>query len=220
MRRRATSRRYRSPEERRFRQRRHPDRQQLLLNLRLSTKTAPRLRAIIDALPELSGSPIRVRDQAPLRAHRGKLVSRTAPRGAPVHAAAFIRRRLIILATDLLARPHLLRLIFVHEIFHFVWARLGNGFRAAFSKVLAREQQARARGELGESAVIKKELLMPADCLRNSPAWRDYVCESFCDTAAWVYSGVRRHAAFTLGKRWKRSREAWFHLAFESGCRC
>ena len=137
-----------------------------------------------------------------------------------MHAAAFIRRREIILETDLLARPHLLRLILVHEIFHFVWARLGNRMRAAFSELLAKEQQAGARGELGGSAVIKKELLVPADYPRNSPAWRDYVCESVCDTAAWLSSGVRRHRAFTMGKRWRRSREAWFHLAFERGCRC
>lgn len=220
MRRHATSRRCRGQPARRFRRRRPRGRHPLLLSLRLSNKAALGLREIIDGLPELSGSPICVRDQTPLRAHRGKLVSRSAPCGTPVHAAAFIRRREIILETDLFARPRLLRLILVHEIFHFVWARLGNRLRAAFSQILAREQQARARGELGESAEIKKELLVPRDCSCNSRAWRDYACESFCDTAAWRYSGVRRHAAFTLGKRWKRSREAWFSQAFERGCRC
>lgn len=137
-----------------------------------------------------------------------------------MHAAALIRRREIILETDLLANPRLLRLILVHEIFHFVWPRLGNSLRNAFAQILATELQAHARGELGESSEVAKGLLAPSDRLRNSRAWREYVCESFCDTAACLYAGVPRDAGFTLGKRWRRHREDWLRRVFQAGGKC
>jgi hypothetical protein len=93
-----------------------------------------------------------------------------------------------------------LRLITVHEIFHFAWARLGNSARRAWAALVEAEVAAHARGELGESSSLK-----------NSP---DYVCESFCDTAAWLYSGVRRSPHFTLVERWRSRRRAWFEHTF------
>lgn len=136
-----------------------------------------------------------------------------------MHAAAFIRNREVVLESDLLVEPRMLRLIFVHEMFHFVWARLGNGARREFADLLAAEFAARARGELGESASVAKDALTPGDRQRSSRAWRNYACESFCDTAARLYSGVRRHS-FTLKRQWVSRRERWFRAAFESGCRC
>jgi hypothetical protein len=70
-----------------------------------------------------------------------------------------------------------------------------------------------ARGELGESASLKKSLLEKA-------LWRDYVCESFCDTAAWLYAGVKRHPQFTLARRWTERRRAWFELTFARLHKC
>jgi hypothetical protein len=94
--------------------------------------------------------------------------------------------------------------ILVHEIFHFVWARLGNPKRAAYSALLEAERRGRARGELGESAAVKKH---------SAGSTRDYVCESFCDTAAWFYGrSVKRHV--TLGQRWRTRRKAWFESTF------
>jgi hypothetical protein len=146
--------------------------------------------------------------QPALTAHRGKLLSKQPERGTPVYAATFVRKRHIVLETELLSRPRMLRLIVVHEIFHFVWVRLGNELRREFADLLARESRRRARGALGESSSARK-----SSCLSS-----DYVCESFCDTAAWLYSGVKRDPAFTLAKRWRRLRLAWFHTAFAS-CR-
>ena len=141
-------------------------------------------------------------------------------RGTAVHAACFVRERKIVLHTELLAQPNVFRFILVHELFHFVWARLGNRRRAEFSALLRREHAARAPGELGESSSLKKECLEESDCRSNSRAWRDYVCESFCDTAAWLYSGRRRYAASTLAKRWRDCRACWFGLVFDDGCQC
>jgi hypothetical protein len=121
-----------------------------------------------------------------------------------VHAATFIRRREIVLETDLTRKPGDLGLITVHEIFHFVWARLGNPARRAWSALLETEAAAHARGELGESSSLKK----------SPVCTRDYACESFCDTAAWLYSGVRRSPHFTLAERWRSRRRAWFEHTF------
>jgi len=134
-----------------------------------------------------------------LKAHRGQLLSGRDQPGKPVHAASFIRRREIVLETQLFARPRKLKLILIHEIFHFVWVRIGNSRRSDFSALIHAEITAKARGELGESAAAAK----PGE-LRN------YVCESFCDTAAWVYSGVKNSPEFTLAPRWRRKRKAWF----------
>jgi len=100
--------------------------------------------------------------------------------------------------------------IFVHELFHFVWLRLGNGKRRSFENVLVRELRREARGELGWSAEWRKRKLAPADWINRTRRWREYCCESFCDTAAWLYSGTRRHAEFTLAARFRAARRAWF----------
>ena len=156
-----------------------------------------------------------------LASHRGKLLSAHGRRGTPVHAACFIRNREIVLETALLRSPRLLALIVVHEIFHFVWSRLGNRARSEFARVLARELEHGAPGELGESAALKKALLeagkTPAE---NSRLWREYVCESFCDTAAWVYAGVARHGSFTLPRKWRQARRGWFGEELVDWVRC
>jgi len=61
-----------------------------------------------------------------------------------------------------------------------------------------------ARGELVESSSVKK-----------TPACTpDYVCESFCDTAAWLYAGVHHSPDFTLAARWRNFRRSWFEDTF------
>ena len=127
-----------------------------------------------------------------------------------MHAASFIRRREIILEYELLDKPSL-PLILVHEIFHFVWARLSNATRASFSALLAEEFRGKARGELGESASVRKQL---------DPHGRDYVCESFCDTAAWLYAAPGKDGNATLAKRWQTRRRLWFEAAFAGPIHC
>jgi len=161
-------------------------------------------------LPALTGSPICVRALPQLTAYRGKLLSAETGRGKPVHAASFIRRREIVLEYELFGN-RMLPLIVVHEIFHFVWARLGNRRRADYAALLTEERLGGARGELGESAAVQQEV---------DRASRDYICESFCDTAAWLYQpGVKnRHA--TLAKRWRERRRAWFEETFAEARKC
>lgn len=167
-------------------------------------------------LPELSGSPIRVSILPELTASRGRLLSGSPTRGIAVHAASFIRCRQIVLESRLLRSRRLFRLILLHEVFHFVWTRLGNTARSSFSKLLEDEFAAGARGELGESALVKKE----HSPIPGTRLWRDYLCESFCDTAAFMYSGFKTHPAFTLRNRWISRRRSWFAATFAACRRC
>lgn len=132
-------------------------------------------------------------------------------RGA-VHAAAFLRERRI--AFDC-ARREFPRIL-VHELFHFVWLRAGNTVRRSFEELLRREREAGARGELGWSAEWRKRALAPADITVRTRKWREYCCESFCDTAAWMYSGTVAHSEFTLSRRFRDFRQRWFLETIES----
>ncbi len=129
-----------------------------------------------------------------------------------MHAASFIRRREIILEDELLEKSAL-PLIFVHEIFHFVWVRLSNAVRASFTALLAEEFRSNARGELGESATVKKQMA-------GGTLTRDYVCESFCDTAAWLYASPATRGRTALGRRWRARRAAWFAANLCHSLRC
>ena len=68
----------------------------------------------------------------------------------------------------------------------------------------------RARGELGWSAEWRKHTLAVTGGEAAGRRWREYLCESFCDTAAWEYAGVSGHEEFTLAKRWRDARHGWF----------
>jgi hypothetical protein len=162
----------------------------------------------------LNGNPISVSFQPDLAACRGKLLARASGRGTAVYAASFIRQRRIIFETSLSSDIAQLRFFAVHEIFHFVWARLGNRNRAEFSLLLAAEIAQGARGELGESSAIQKVRIGPEEGSKRSQTWRDYVCESFCDTAAWLYSGAPARNVRPLASRWQKRREVWFQAVF------
>jgi hypothetical protein len=179
----------------------------LRLSRSLNSAARDQVISVLQGLPELTGRPIGVCALPRLTAYRGLLLSGSSTgRGIPVHAASFIPKREIVLETALLRRPRALRLIMVHEIFHFVWASLGNPRRREFTALLQIEVTGRARGELGDSSLLQKDLL--------PGSWRDYVCESFCDTAGWLYAGVSSSQAFTLAARWRKRRQEWFELTF------
>jgi hypothetical protein len=145
-------------------------------------------------LPILEGRPIRVEVRASLGAHL---------------AATSIRDRLILLDRSVFRRKGEFERILIHELFHFVWVRLSNAKRRGWEQVLAKELQARISGELGWSAERRKNKLMAHDRRDRTPAWRSYCCESFCDTAAWIYAGLTSHDEFTLAARASAKRESW-----------
>jgi hypothetical protein len=150
-------------------------------------------------LPELTGAPIRVEVRRLTGAHL---------------AATSIPRRTIYLDPAVLARRGDFERILIHEVFHFVWVRLGNPARRSWERVLEAELDHGVRGELGWSAEWRKDKLGPCSARLRNPAWRRYVCESFCDSAAWMFSGLDEHDEFTLAARPRRRRQAWFARTF------
>ncbi len=150
---------------------------------------------LLRRMPELDGAPIRLERRPGLREH-----------GREVHAGSFLRERRIALNCTRVEFPR----IFVHEVFHFVWLRAGNARRRSYEEIVLREWSAGVPGELGWSAEWRKELLGERDLNARSRRWREYCCESFCDTAAWFFSGTGRHGEFTLPAASRRRRSRWF----------
>jgi hypothetical protein len=128
----------------------------------------------------------------------------------PHLAATHIPRRVVLLNAELLAQRGEFERIMVHEIFHFAWVRLSNQTRRSWEDVLAAELAAGHRGELGWSAEWRKDKLSHSEVRERTPGWRRYVCESFCDTAAWMYAGLPRHGEYTLRAAPRRIRRRWF----------
>jgi hypothetical protein len=157
---------------------------------------------LLRRLPELQGDPIRIQNSNGLGKRRG-----------PVHAGAFLRERRI--AFD--CKQAEFARIFVHELAHFIWLRLGNPRRWHYEDLLRRELAARVRGELGWSAEWRKLALTPRVLRDRSRAWREYCCESFCDTAAWRWSGLAGHPEFTLAKMHRVRRAQWLESTLGTG---
>ena len=150
-------------------------------------------------LPRMDGDPIRLEIRRELSDRHGA-----------AHAGAFIRERRIAFDAELASDPQEFARIFIHEIFHFVWLRLGNPRRWSYEELLREEMRGRARGELGWSAEWRKRAIASRDAGRRTRRWREYVCESFCDTAAWMFSGVPAHREYTLARRFCERRRQWF----------
>ena len=165
--------------------------------------------------PQLCGSAIRVQFRPELTNWRGKLLS-NEDRGQPVHASCFLTKRQIVLESALLENWPELSRILVHEVFHFSWVRLGNPLRSSYHELLRAEMKAGARGELGWSAEWRKEKLTDSDVQGNSRRWREYAVESFCDTAAYIYSDCTSHAEFTLRNHWRVRRIQWYAGIFRA----
>ena len=170
-------------------------------------------QGILRRLPPIEGRPIRLRVLAGLRASRDRLTGdgETFGRDWPeVHAGTFIRRRDTVIDAQLCRKREELARILIHELFHYAWARLGNPARRSFEALLLAERRQGARGELGWSAEMRKQTLS----VTGGRLWREYVCEAFCDTAAWLYSGIRSHDEFTLAARHRQARARWFEAVF------
>jgi hypothetical protein len=156
------------------------------------------------------GPPIRIR-------YRRNLVD-TA--GNAADAATYIRKRETVLDPELKKSPRRHRRILLHEYFHFAWVRLGNPRRAAWEAFLKAEWQTGTRGEAGWSAEWRKRKLAGRDVAERSRLWREYCCESFCDTGALVTEIDSRYlddSEVTLSAGRRRARVAWFRRNLDRG---
>jgi hypothetical protein len=161
-----------------------------------------RARPILRRMPPLRGAPIRIHSARGLCDRRG-----------PVHAGSFLRERRIAFDCTRAEFPR----IFAHEIAHFIWLHLSNAKRTGYEQGIRAELNMHARGELGWSAEWRKLALATSDIDGRTRRWREYCCESFCDTAAWLYSGVKEHPEFTLPGNLRRRRACWFERVLGPG---
>ena len=65
-------------------------------------------------------------------------------------------------------------------------------------------------GELGWSAESMKLQLTKSDRKKRTRRWKDYLCESFCDTAGWLFGSARQYSEMTLGREERDARRRWF----------
>jgi len=135
----------------------------------------------------------------------------------PHLAATHVPDRQILLDRAVFHQAGDFERILVHELFHFVWVRLGNPQRRSWEVLLADELKSKTAGELGYSAEWRKNKLSLADIRSRAPVWRRYACESFCDTAAWLYSDLASHEEFTLGRAARVRRRGWFREYIGAG---
>lgn len=138
-----------------------------------------------------NGKPIRLRWSSSLRDGPLEAIAGADIRRREIHLHPSLRH-------DAVERSRIL----THELFHYVWVRLGNPRRAQWKALLEAELAANAKGELGWSSQWRKGALP-----RN---FANYACEAFCDTAAWLYSDCKDHEEYTLSARWRARRRAWF----------
>jgi hypothetical protein len=87
-------------------------------------------------------------------------------------------------------------------------ASIGNPRRLAWERLLQREWRKGARGEAGWSAEWRKRLLTNQDVRARTKRWREYCCESFCDTSSVIYSGPTNET--TLATKWQELRAIWW----------
>jgi hypothetical protein len=88
--------------------------------------------------------------------------------------------------------------------------RLGNPLRRQDDELVRAETCA---GELGWSSEWRKRELTRADRRDRTLRWREYCCESFCDTASWIHGGMGNHPEFTLCRKSSALRATWFRNA-------
>lgn len=151
-----------------------------------------------ESMTAMVSNPVRLRYSTGLRDTAGNTA----------HAATFIRERLVVLDEALQCAPEEHARILAHELFHFVWVRLGNARRLEWEGLLRTEREGRARGETGWSAEWRKRKLRAEDVSGRTRRWREYCCESFCDTGAWAETGCATELTLSRGR--SERRRGWF----------
>jgi hypothetical protein len=170
---------------------------------------------LMDRLPRL-----KLAGAERLRLAQARVVINEIPQGLAarpedhLHAASYIPQRYVVLNRQLFRQRVELGRILYHELCHFVWPRLGNPLRKSYEEMLRAEFRAGVRGELGYSSEWRKKKLRSegGGVPRKTKLWREYVCESFCDTGAHALLGSERragHSEYTLSRAARERRGRW-----------
>lgn len=205
-----------------------PQRQELEFWIRrmppLFRSRLPRLKLAVADRLSLAGTSvfININESPP---SENQLPKKTAS-SSRTHAVSFIPERYVVLDAALFHRRVELGRILYHELCHFLWPRLGNPSREKFAALLVREFRQGIKGELGYSSEWRKAKLTAGGTGQSrrrflGRQWREYVCESFCDTGSFVLldrERRRNHSEYTLsGMARDRRCSQWSQLVFGRG---
>ena len=143
-----------------------------------------RSQAVLRRMPLMEGLPVRIH-----------WIQGLLDRHGPVHAGSFLRERRIAFDCTRTELPR----IFVHEVAHFIWLRLGNPARLRYEDVVRAEIAARAQGRTGVERGVAKGCARRARRRRADPALARILLREFlryrglavlrCGTAPGVYPG-------------------------------
>ncbi|MCH7979659.1 MAG: hypothetical protein IH935_11885, partial [Acidobacteria bacterium] len=182
----------------------------------------PRLKLAVADRLSLAGTSVFI-NEYPVS---GNPRSENAASSSRTHAVSFIPERYVVLDAALFHRRVELGRILYHELCHFLWPRLGNPSREKFAALLVREFRQGIAGELGYSAEWRKANLTAGEKGKRRKdflgrPWREYVCESFCDTGSFVLldrERRRNHSEYTLsGMARERRCSHWSRLVLGGG---
>ena len=148
------------------------------------------------AYASLTGAPVRVDLVRGLRDRRGPVHAGSFPPRTPHRARLHARR----VSADLRPRGGALHL-----------AAPGQpGALALRRRGARRNRRAAPAGNWGGARSGGRTRCARTTSAARTRRWREYCCESFCDTAAWLYSGLERHEEFTLARTLAQRGAAWF----------
>jgi hypothetical protein len=102
-----------------------------------------------------------------------------------------------------------------------VWWKLARARRAEYEALIRDEVARDIPGEMGWSSEWRKRELRRQDWLGNARPLREYLCESFCDTAAACLVGLTRHDEMTLPRHARIRRQVlvlkWMEESLAAG---
>jgi hypothetical protein len=193
-------------------------------NQLISSRHEPLKVAVAEQLISTGGS-VFIGENLPRK--RNASPRKDSQRSSQPYAVSYIPERYLVLERALFRRRIEHGRILYHELCHFLWPRLGNRRRRRFQELIRRELRERVRGELGYSSEIRKASLLAASrqgISRRALArqQRDYFCECFCDTGAYVLLGDERrakHSEFTLSRAARKRRAGVWEAVAVAGPR-
>ena len=131
-------------------------------------------------------------------------------RRGPVHGGSFLRERRIALDCTRAEFPR----IFVHEVAHFIWLRLGNRARRSYEDVLRAESR-RGPGRTGlERGVAQGRALAPQES-RAVPALARILLREFLRHRGVAVRRLEAAPRVHTARRW-RARRRWFPKSWEA----
>jgi hypothetical protein len=121
-----------------------------------------------------------------------------------------MRERRIVFDAELAADPQEFARIFVHEVFHFVWLRLGNPRRWSYEALLREEMRAARAASWAGPRSGASIALAARDAWRAAPGAGANTSARASATQRPGSFRASAHPEYTLARRFRERRRQWF----------